>query len=768
MERDNVLPESVAGVPAAGMDGINDTDAVEARKPEDARAVEADAEASEPQVRLRTPGSAARRRTPSSVASRRLDRDTAAKVEEWRVRQASRAVPSEYRAGAGGQMPPQVFVPDDDVLAAQNEIPAQGRPVRTRPSIPNYTPRQETWRVTALDADEDAVDAAPVDADVIPEESSAVQNAADALRGSAAKAGEAGAALLENLQQSEAAGKAKDLAASLPGRASDFGSRAAAALRAEDGTLRKKPLIIAAAIAVYLVVAVFFSFHYYPVTTIGQVQVGGMDVPQATGALAEAVDGYALQVEGENGESFTVMGSEAGLSLDAEDLARQAMDADPGLLWPLYLFLPHDHTDVMVASADANGFREKISDAVNWYNKDAIAPRDATIAYDADAKAFSITPEERGTTLDEEKIVAHVTEALASMEPVLKLGEDDYVLPSVFQDDERLQTALEEAQKVLQTDITFTAHGSDVGTLDGTTAATWVLTDENVQLALDEDKVNDWVQKLVDKCGTVGSKRTWTREDGVECTVEGGTYGWEADWLAVDEALHDAVGSGSATTVEVPMQQEAAVYDGAGKRDWKSYIDVDLDAQHAVYYDDKGKVLWEADFVSGSPDGEHDTPQGVYSINNKESPSTLVGEANATGSPEYQTEVQYWMAWRGNDVGFHDAEWQDEFGGNRYQEGFGSHGCINLSTEDAARLFKLADIDTVVVCHSGSGKASKKEKKSDDEKASDTAEAAEAPAAEEVAEEAVEEPAYEEYSDAEYSDEGYEDEAVDDGAYDEE
>ena len=156
------------------------------------------------------------------------------------------------------------------------------------------------------------------------------------------------------------------------------------------------------------------------------------------------------------------------------------------------------------------------------------------------------------------------------------------------------------------------------------------------------------------------------------------------------------------------MAQEAAAYNGANGRDWKSYIDADLDEQHAVYYDDKGKVLWEADFVSGTPDGEHDTPQGVYYINNKESPSTLLGDSTATGSPEYRTVVQYWMPWEENSVGFHDAEWQEDFGGSRYEEGFGSHGCLNLSVEDAASLYKIADVGTVVVCHGTAHKASKK------------------------------------------------------------
>ena len=630
-------------------------------------------------------------------------------------------MPAEYRHGAAN-MPSSVFESDPDVLNAQNEIPETGRPVRTRPSIPNYQSRvtaeelEASFVESAEQSDTTAIDAVEVES-VEPNEPAAHHGAADTLLGGAAKAGEAGAALIGNIQHSGAAAKAKDIASGIPGKFAALGKRGVAALHAEDGSLRKKPLAIMLAVLLYLVVAIHFSFHYYPMTSIGPVQVGGMDVEQAATAIGEAVDGYVLQVTGENGESFTVESSEAGLSFDSKELAQQAMDADSGFAWPIAIIMPHDHSDVMMASKAASGFREKISDAVNYYNEDAKAPVDAGIKYDEANKAFSITPEELGTMLDEEKVTEHVSEALASMQSELVLSGDDYVQPAVFQDDERLVAALAEAEKTTQTSIVFTAHNAVVDTLDGSTLPKWVRTDENVQMVLDEDQVNAWVEKLVEKSSTVGAKRTWTREDGVKCTVPAGEgeYGWQADWLAIDEEIHELVYTGVENKVEIPMQQEGAIYTGPNDRDWKSYIDVDLDAQHATYYDDNGKVLWQADFVSGTPDGEHDTPQGVYYINNKESPATLVGDRN-----EYRTKVQYWMAWRGNDIGFHDADWQPDFGGSLYMEGNGSHGCINLSPEDAASLYEVAPVDTVVVCHGASGqKAEKAEKSEGSEEASE-------------------------------------------------
>jgi hypothetical protein len=39
------------------------------------------------------------------------------------------------------------------------------------------------------------------------------------------------------------------------------------------------------------------------------------------------------------------------------------------------------------------------------------------------------------------------------------------------------------------------------------------------------------------------------------------------------------------------------------------------------------------------------------------------------------------------DIGLHDATWQSSFGGTRYKDGYGSHGCVNLPLSAAATIF---------------------------------------------------------------------------------
>lgn len=79
---------------------------------------------------------------------------------------------------------------------------------------------------------------------------------------------------------------------------------------------------------------------------------------------------------------------------------------------------------------------------------------------------------------------------------------------------------------------------------------------------------------------------------------------------------------------------------------------------------------------------------------------TLVGEKDPeTGKPEYETPVAYWMRVTWSGIGFHDATWQYAFGGTRYADGWGSHGCINMPYNQAAALYDLISVGTPVIVH---------------------------------------------------------------------
>ena len=58
---------------------------------------------------------------------------------------------------------------------------------------------------------------------------------------------------------------------------------------------------------------------------------------------------------------------------------------------------------------------------------------------------------------------------------------------------------------------------------------------------------------------------------------------------------------------------------------------------------------------------------------------------NRDGS-KYSSFVDYWMRFY-EGVGFHDATWRSQFGGNIYLTN-GSHGCVNMPKDAAIILYE--------------------------------------------------------------------------------
>lgn len=123
-----------------------------------------------------------------------------------------------------------------------------------------------------------------------------------------------------------------------------------------------------------------------------------------------------------------------------------------------------------------------------------------------------------------------------------------------------------------------------------------------------------------------------------------------------------------------------------------TYIEVSIKEQHMWFYKN-GKLLVETDVVTGNDDGYHNTPTGVYSIFQKQSPATLVG-------PGYSSPVSYWMAFTYSGCGIHDASWRSarEFGGTTYK-GNGSHGCVNTPYNKVKTIYQNASIGTKVILY---------------------------------------------------------------------
>ena len=169
------------------------------------------------------------------------------------------------------------------------------------------------------------------------------------------------------------------------------------------------------------------------------------------------------------------------------------------------------------------------------------------------------------------------------------------------------------------------------------------------------------------------------------------SYGQSYD-TSTDQSAAGKEASGLSNVGESAYTEDAD-YASAGR-----YIDVDLGTQYAVLYDGAGNVLWESPIVSGDVTTGFGTPEGTYTIYDKELSTELIGlDYDGDGYPDYDNYVDYWMPFSGG-LGLHDASWRENFGENIYSYD-GSHGCVNLPYDAAASLYDLVTVGETVVVH---------------------------------------------------------------------
>ncbi len=456
-------------------------------------------------------------------------------------------------------------------------------------------------------------------------------------------------------------------------------------------------VIVALLAVVYLAGALVFMDRFLPRTTVGDLDVSLKSSAEVQGMLADVIDDYVLKVEGQ-GFSLKLSAAEAGMRLDGR-AATDAMHASANAwAWPLEILKAHDESDKLAATYNESGLGDTVRAAVDEFNKTATPPTDAVIAYSEAKGAFIVEPEAVGTALSYDAVIKAVDDAVLALQPTVKLGADVLQQPKVLSSDPKLTAAAEQANTMIKADLVLTMADGTAGEVNADLISQWVRLGDDLSATLDEAALTAWVDELAAACNTVGTQRTYTRPDGKVVTVAGGVYGWSVDRDALLNLVKESVAAGTVQTAEVPCTSVGTGYNGAGAQDWGlRYCDIDLAEQYARFYDETGALIWESPIVSGIPDGVHDTSVGVYWLNQKASPSKLIGYEN--GKKIYESDVQYWMPFVGNVIGLHDADWQSSFGGTRYRDGAGSHGCVNLPPYKAAELYGIIQSGDVVVSH---------------------------------------------------------------------
>ncbi len=136
-------------------------------------------------------------------------------------------------------------------------------------------------------------------------------------------------------------------------------------------------------------------------------------------------------------------------------------------------------------------------------------------------------------------------------------------------------------------------------------------------------------------------------------------------------------------------------------------IVVSLHEQAMRMYED-GRLVNAFLVTTGRP--ERPTPPGDWWIEGKEAP-TVFKSGVPEGSPDWypDTPINYAMQYHSNGYFIHDSWWRNDYGpGTNFPHNDssgdtfsaqGSHGCINLSKENAGRVYGFVDLYTSVIIY---------------------------------------------------------------------
>lgn len=432
---------------------------------------------------------------------------------------------------------------------------------------------------------------------------------------------------------------------------------------------------------------------FVPGTKINGVLVGGMTVEEAKVQI-EGFYGreYQLTIKEKGDISECIKGSDIQYRVEITDglqniLAQQnkaGRIAGPDI----------DNSSILKSTVtyQEEELKERLDSLACVSSKDIVVTQNATISQWQEGQPFTIIPQIQGISVNRKKLEDAVRGALAKETGQISLEETGcYDTVTVTSQDPDLAARCAALNQIREMNVTY-LFGNQSEALSGDQLCTWIEGADQAGIHISPSKAAEYIQYLAQKYDTAGKPRPFKAADGRDLAVSG-AYGWRINQEAEIQALIAIVQSGQSQE-RTPQYSLAAADRNV---DWgNTYVETDMAAQH-VYLYQNGTVVWDSPCVTGNVAKKLTTPEGIYTLNYKQTDRILRGEKKPDGTYEYESHVDYWMPFNGG-IGFHDANWRSKFGGTIYQTS-GSHGCINLPPKKAKALYQLIYTGIPVICH---------------------------------------------------------------------
>lgn len=485
-------------------------------------------------------------------------------------------------------------------------------------------------------------------------------------------------------------------------------------------------IVIMAALA-YMALAVYYHDHFIFGTWAGGNYITGLSVSQAAELLNSLYESKDLTVIDKDGKKYQIYSNDIDIKADYTASLQTAFDRQNVITWIYNMVKGKELTMVPEISYD----KEKLNDIVMLWPCFDLKEEDRTIqivniayegyqlidtmedvpVYDEIIKQIDIALRggisevdladfdacykdlELSDDLESIKKTYDKINDIQSTGIIYKFGQEEIefgaslIGNAIVTQDNASDMSLQKQNNKNPGNGLFIIDNQEVSFPKDYSFENGFAVDSSGNLILSEAVLYESVSELCGQYSTVGGSRSFTTSLGQKINVSGGTYGNKIDTDEEFEYVISALINDVKEDHEPSYEQLASNqgHDDIGD----TYVEISIDDQHLYYYQG-GELVLDSDIVTGNVNLGRDTPTGVYYVYGKTRNRYLRGRG-------YVSFVKYWMpVYKG--VGMHDASWRDEFGEDIYLNS-GSHGCINLPTDIASKLYEYVEIGIPVVIY---------------------------------------------------------------------
>ena len=365
-------------------------------------------------------------------------------------------------------------------------------------------------------------------------------------------------------------------------------------------------------LAAYMGLAKYYKGGFSYGTWINGIYCTGKTVDEVNEELLRNCRYEGLTVFDKDGYSYGIDAAEINFTFDFKEALQGYLNKQNPYLWIDNILTSKEHTLIPVISYDSEKLEEVLLNIPLF--ADQTEQRDRDVYIIKTYQGYELVDERTGV-FNKQKAKAAVKKALNNFEDEVYLKEQGCYedLPKT----EQIRNTLDlwEKIKAFQSCQIIYKFGDEQVPVNASVVCDWLaveedgsfLYDEVGNLAVDDSKIEDFVEKLADEYDTVGGIRRFKATRGETVMVEGGIYGNKLDREAEKEYLKKAFRD-KVSGIHTPEYIQKAWQQG--KNDiGQTYIEIDMTEQMMYYYKN-GKPELKTAVVTGNTGRRMGTPEG--------------------------------------------------------------------------------------------------------------------------------------------------------------